>query len=231
MLHKIDKKLGKKYSFIIKSNWIDDIIYKNIIFENNVYTKFDSNIKMISGELIISTNLSELNDFCKEIISETYKEYLYFISKHDFKNEQWVYNILNGKSEIEKIRYRDEYIVILPNYTWDEIDLSKLYLLTFPIDKKLHSIRDLTGEHISLLEHIKKKTLELIKSIYNFDSNIIKIFFHYAPSTYHLHIHFVLISNIDVNSSIEYSHDLSTVITNLKIKSDYYKIIEMNKRI
>ena len=40
-----------------------------------------------------------------------------------------------------------------------------------------------------------------------------------------------LISNTDANSSVEYSHDLNTVITNLKIKSDYYQSVMLNKRI
>jgi m7GpppX diphosphatase len=99
------------------------------------------------------------------------------------------------------------------------------------MDKKLHSIRDLDGTHIELLEFIKTKTLEIIKSTYGFESVVIKMYLHYAPSTYHLHIHFVLVSNTDTNSSCEYSHELSNVIENLKINSDYYKLVVMNKRI
>jgi m7GpppX diphosphatase len=106
-----------------------------------------------------------------------------------------------------------------------------MYLLVFPTNKSIHSIRDLTGEHIELLTHAKSKTLQVIKSTYLFDSDIIKMYIHYAPTTYHLHIHFVLVSNTEVNSSVEYSHELNTVITNLKIKSDYYQSIIMNKRI
>ena len=111
------------------------------------------------------------------------------------------------------------------------MDITKMYLLVFPNDKTLHTLRDLTKTNIDLLVHIKTKTLEVIKSMWGFDSNIIKMYLHYTPSTYHLHIHFVLISNFDVNSSIEYSHDLDNVINTLKIKSDYYQIITMNKRI
>lgn len=231
MLHSINKEQGCKYTFIVKSNWTDKIVSYDSIMENDVFKKYNSTLNNLEGELIICEDLKKLDGFCKKIVPETYEEYLDFISKRDFKKEDWVYNILDGKSEQDKILYKDEQIVICPNYTWDGNDLSKMYLLTFPTDKTLHSIRDLTDKNIELLEHIKNKTLEIIKEKYDFEKETIKIYLHYAPTTYHLHVHFVLVSNTDVNSSIEYSHDLTNVIYNLKINSNYYQIITMNKRI
>lgn len=239
MLHKIDKDQGKKYTFIVKSNWVDKVVSTEQTFSNDVFVKYKSTLNDVEGELIVCSDLKKLDGFCKKIVRETYLEYLDFISKRDFKKEQWVYNILDGLAEQDKILYKDDSIIIAPNYTWvvtkgagiDYSDLSKMYLLTFPMDKKLHSIRDLDGSHIELLELIKTKTLEIIKTTYGFDSDVIKMYLHYAPSTYHLHVHFVLVSNTDTNSSCEYSHELSNVIENLKINSDYYKLIVMNKRI
>ena len=92
-----------------------------------------------------------------------------------------------------------------------------MHILTFPTNKKLRSIRDLTSNDIKMLQHCKFMTLKMIKEKYGFDESEIKIFIHYAPSTYHLHIHFYLTSNISCESSVEYSHDLDTVIFNLKI--------------
>ena len=106
-----------------------------------------------------------------------------------------------------------------------------MYILTFPKNKNLHSIRDLTKEHIPLLEHMKNTTLNIIKQKYNFESDIIKNFIHYSPSTYHFHIHFVLISNTECNSSVEYSYDLLNTINLLNIKSDYFQTSTINKRI
>jgi hypothetical protein len=57
------------------------------------------------------------------------------------------------------------------------------------------------------------------------------MFFHYDPSTYHLHIHFVNTSNYDSRSSVEYSHELNSVIFNLSICSNYYKEAVLNKKI
>ncbi len=231
MLHKLDKDNNKKYTFIVKSNWIDKVEKQSETFSNDVYKKYKSILNGVEGELIICSDLAKSNEFCKKIVSETYDEYLDFISKRDFNKEQWVYNILDGVAEQDKILYKDEQVIIAPTYTWtDHTDFSKMYLLAFPTNRKLHSIRDLDGSHVELLQFIKTKTLEIIKTTYGYNSDVIKMYFHYAPSTYHLHIHFVLVSNTDVNSSCEYSHDLTNVIENLKICSDYYKLIIMNKR-
>ena len=64
-----------------------------------------------------------------------------------------------------------------------------------------------------------------------FDSDIIKSFVHYSPTTYHLHIHWVLISNNSVNSSVEYSHSLSSILTNITTKFNYYQTVVLDKRI
>jgi m7GpppX diphosphatase len=233
MIHSIDNETNKKYTFIPKTNWINNIEYipDGLIFTNDIYSKHTAKINNLEGELIICKDTNKLDGFCKKIAYETHQEYLEIISKRDFTKEQWIYNILDGNAEVDKVVYRDDNIVITPNYNWNGIDSLKMYLIVFPTDKTIHTLRDLTQNHIDLLTHIKNKTLEIIKLKWNFDSDVIKMFIHYMPSTFHLHIHFVLISNVDVNSSVEYSYDLDSVINNLKIKSDYYQSNEIKKRI
>jgi hypothetical protein len=231
MLSFIDKEQGKKYTFIANENWIENVVLGEEIFSNDIYKKYNTTITNVSGELVVCLDITKSDEFGKKkIIQETYQEYLNFISQRDFTKEQWVYNILEGISEQDKVMYSDENIVVIPNYTWNKKNLLKMHLLAFPKDKSLHSIRDLTGKHIWLLTHIKYQTLQIIKNIYGFDEEIIKMYIHYAPSTYHLHIHFELISNINSNSSVEYSYELNNVIQILEIKSDFYHKITMNKR-
>lgn len=232
MLHFIDKEENKKYTFISSSKWTEHLEKGEKTFENDVFKKYNSKINGLTGELIECNDLSRTDSFCRKLVNETYQDYCEFISKRDFKKEQWIYNIIDGIAEQDKILYRDEKIVIIPNYTWKtDGDLSKMYILTIPIDKTLHSLRDLNENHIEMLEHIKTKTLETIKTTYGFDSDIVKCYLHYSPSTYHLHIHFCLVSNTETNSSVEYSHSLTNVITNIKIKNDYYQTIVLEKRI
>ena len=161
MLHKLDKDQGKKYTFIVKSNWVDKIVSKEQTFSNDVFVKYEASLNNLEGELIICSDISKVDEFCKKVVRETYLEYLDFISKRDFKKEQWVYNILDGIAEQDKILYRDEQIVIAPNYTWanangnangnsngngnenaiSNTDLTRMYLLVFPTNKSIHSIR------------------------------------------------------------------------------------------
>jgi hypothetical protein len=232
MLNYVNKKENKEYTFIINSKWIDYAVKGEKTFENDVYKKYNSTINILYGELIECNDLLKTDTFCKKLVYETYEDYKEFITKRDFKKEQWIYNIIDGIAEHDKILYNDDKIVIIPNYTWtNDSDLSKMYILTIPTDKTLHSLRDLNENHIELLEYIKIKTLEIIKNTYGFDSDIVKCYIHYAPSTYHLHIHFCLITNIETNSSVEYSHSLTNVITNIKIKNNYYQTVILEKRI
>ena len=113
---------------------------------------------------------------------------------------------------------------------WDSVNIDKLHILCLPINLKLRSIRSLTNEHIPLLEHMERVTTEIIKKKYDLDEYYIKMFFHYEPSTYHLHIHFANVSNHETRSSVEYSHELHNVMFNLSICSNYYKQAILNRR-
>lgn len=230
MLHKIDKEQGIKYTFVIESDWVDRINKKDLSFQNDVYNKYNAELKDVKGELIVCNDITKIDGFCNKIIQETWEEYQDFIINRDFKKEQWVYNILDGFAEQESILFRDSDIVICPNYTWDQKDFTQMHLLVFVTDRSIRSIRDLNSSHLELLEKIKTKTYQVIKEIYGYESDIIKSYFHYAPTTYHLHTHFVLVSNTDSNSSVEYSHSLHNVIENIKINSNYYQIVKLQKR-
>jgi m7GpppX diphosphatase len=78
---------------------------------------------------------------------------------------------------------------------------------------------------------MKKVTLNIIETKYGLKEENLKIFFHYNPSTYHLHIHFINIYYTNAGSSVEYSHDLDIVIFNLNLDTNYYKKIHLNTRL
>jgi m7GpppX diphosphatase len=171
-----------------------------------------------------------LKKSAKQIVKETHEEYLDVIMKRDIEKDKWIYNIIDGLAEQENIMYRDDFSISMPTYTWDAKNVERLHILCIPMDKQLRTIRELTKEHIPLLEHMKKTTLEKIEQVYGLKEGSLKIYFHYEPSTYHLHIHFVNIKYKDAGSSVEYSHDLDSVIFNLSLDSDYYRKIKLNRR-
>jgi len=218
------------YKFIpSRVTTFDKIIKNNKTMENDVYEKYESTAE-VSGELIICNDITKMKRTEKKIIRETYEEYLKSLQKRDPNKDKWIYNIIDGSSEQEQILHRDETCIVIPTYMWDSTNIDKLHILCLPTDISLRSIRSLTAEHIPLLEHMKKVTLETIKNKYGVDECYLKMFFHYEPSTYHLHIHFVNTSNYDARTSVEYSHELNNVIFNLSIYSQYYKVALLNIR-
>jgi len=207
----------------------DAIIKKSKTLENDIYTKYEA-VAEVVGELIVCNDVTKMRRTEKKLVRETYEEYLKMLKKRDPNKDKWIYNVIDGTSEQEKVLFRDELCIVIPTYMWDSVNIDKLHILCLPTDIQLRSIRSLTADHIQLLEHMKKVTLEIIKNKYGIDECYLKIFIHYDPSTYHLHIHFVKLTNYDARSSVEYSHELNNVIFNLSLYSQYYKVTILNNR-
>lgn len=51
----------------------------------------------------------------------------------------------------------------------------------------------------------------------------LRVYLHYQPSYYHLHVHFTALSYDAPGSSVERAHLLSDVIDNLELDSSYYR--------
>jgi m7GpppX diphosphatase len=200
------------------------------IMENDSFIKYQA-IAEVNGEYIVCNDNTKLKTYTKRIIKESYEEYLEFMLKRGFEKDQWIYNIINGVAEKETILYRDDIVIVIPAYTWDSTEIEKIHILCLPTDTSIRTIRDLTLENVQLLEHMKNATLQKIEEIYGLTEENLKMFFHYDPSTYHLHIHFINNVNTETWSSVEYSHDLDSVIFNLKMNSNYYKQIKLNRRV
>jgi len=82
---------------------------------------------------------------------------------------QWVYNILEKRSEQERIIFEDPDVktgfILVPDMKWDGKQLEDLYVVALVQDRSLHSIRSLTAQHILLLKNIKTKALVCIVSV------------------------------------------------------------------
>lgn len=216
-----------------KTEFIPDIVTSFItneeILTNDTFTKYQATA-VISGEIIIAktpeTKKYEISKKKKKrIIKDTYERYLKFINSYNIKKDKWIYNIIDGISEQENILYRDDKCIVIPTYVWDTTNIDKLHILCIPTDINLRCIRSLTNEHIPLLNHMKKITIKTINKFYKLNEKNLKIYFHYTPSTYHLHLHFVNTEYVDSGSSVEYSHSIDDVLFNLELCSTYYQKI------
>ena len=205
----------------------------NTSLQNDLYEKHQVEV-LVRGEMLVCNDVSKMKVYNKKISKESYEEYLEKINIREPAKDKWVYNILDGVSEQSDIIYQDDQCICIPSYTWtgksDSSEVNKLHVLCFPRDKSLRCIRSLDATHINLLTHMKAKSIDIIKAKYNLDEPDFKMYFHYEPSTYHLHIHFVNVEHTEINSSVEYSHELDLVIFNLGLDSDYYKKVYLNTR-
>lgn len=180
------------------------------------------------------------------LISETQQCYETIVRPYMEKNQfnaQWVYNIIDGKSERERILFENDDFIILPNIGWDGKGAESMHLLGLIKCRSIHSIRDLKPEHVPMLETVLEKTLvrvsicfpsfgwtlpfvffqKFISEKYGTASNNVRAFFHYPPTFYHLHIHFTTLQNRTCGCEVERAHLVQDVIDHLKLQVDYYQ--------
>ncbi|RDA90446.1 hypothetical protein CP533_3944 [Ophiocordyceps camponoti-saundersi (nom. inval.)] len=115
----------------------------------------------------------------------------------------WVYNILQGLTEVEDVIYRtpppgpdeavqDEGFVLLPDLNWDRATIEALHLLALVERRDMWSLRDLRKKHVPWLQHMRRSLVAATVSRFpSLEPDQLKLYFHYQPTYYHLHIHIV----------------------------------------
>uniref|UniRef100_A0A1B0C0Z1 m7GpppX diphosphatase n=1 Tax=Glossina palpalis gambiensis TaxID=67801 RepID=A0A1B0C0Z1_9MUSC len=139
----------------------------------------------------------------------------------------WVYNILDHKQEVERIVYEDPDpetgFILLPDLKWDGRTLETLYLLAISHKRDIKSMRDLNAQHLPLLRNIRLRAAEVIEKRYGLLSAQLRMYLHYQPSFYHLHVHINPIRHDAPGIWCEKSHMLDTVMNNLELIENYYQ--------
>ncbi|XP_067658757.1 m7GpppX diphosphatase-like [Haliotis asinina] len=140
---------------------------------------------------------------------------------------QWVYNILDKKSEAERIVMEDPDpdtgFVLLPDMKWDRKDIDSLYLVAIVHKQGIKSLRDLGQQHLPLLKNILEKGTIAIQEKYSVPKSQLRIYFHYQPSYYHLHVHFTHLRYEAPGFDALRAHLLEDVIDNIETCNDYYQ--------
>ncbi|OWZ02604.1 Scavenger mRNA-decapping enzyme DcpS, partial [Phytophthora megakarya] len=207
------------------------------ILANDIYSTFQGdvsrNIKPYKVNLIYpatETHVWKHTDQDFHMVVETKATYQTitkpFIENIPVEKMEWVYNILDHKSEVERIIYEDPHprngFILVPDFKWsDQSNLGSLYCLAIVHDRSLRSIRDLTGAHLNLLQNIRDASLEILRMKFGVDRSSVRIYFHYQPSYYHLHVHFSHIK-MTLGTFSGKAVLLEDVIYNLSVNSDHY---------
>ncbi|KAM6312667.1 m7GpppX diphosphatase [Podargus strigoides] len=164
------------------------------------------------------------------LVRETWEDYtnitLPFLQAQSF-SIQWVYNILEKKAEADRIIHENpdpcNGFVIVPDFKWNQNQLDDLYLIALVHCREIKSLRDLTAEHLPLLRNILQEGKEAIVKRYGVPGSQLRIYLHYQPSYYHLHVHFTALGYDAPGTSVERAHLLADVIDNLAMDSMYYQ--------
>jgi len=148
----------------------------------------------------------------------------------------WIANVVNGEKESERLLLNEDTFILnvdtkwkthpdalaVPREQWYEHkSVEDLCCLAIVKDGSLHSIRDLRGSHVPMLRAILTKGREAITRVYGVSADQLRVFLHYQPQFYHLHVHFTRIEN-EIGSQVERGHLLLDVIQNLEMAHDFY---------
>ncbi|XP_026892677.1 m7GpppX diphosphatase isoform X3 [Acinonyx jubatus] len=103
------------------------------------------------------------------------------------------------------------------------IQLDDLYLIAICHHRGIRSLRDLTPEHLPLLRNILREGQEAILQRYGVKGDRLRVYLHYLPSYYHLHVHFTALGFEAPGSAVERAHLLAEVIENLECDPEHYQ--------
>lgn len=208
------------------------------IFQNDVYGNFlcypPVEFNSVKATIIHPATAKHISKFSAKtaiLIEETAEIYksvtLPHIQESKFDN-QWVYNILEHKKEADRIVFEDpdpiNGFILIPDLKWDCRTISNLYLTGIVFARDIKSLRDLTADHLPLLNNILVNGSASISEKYGVPASQLRIYIHYQPSYYHLHVHFTSLQF----RPLERAHLLKTVINNIELKSSYYQDIALN---
>ncbi|XP_019548289.2 m7GpppX diphosphatase isoform X2 [Aedes albopictus] len=211
-------------------------------FINDIYGNFlcvtDPEVNQLKVTIIYPAtekHISKYSAHARFLLEETADDYRSVTLPH-LEQEQlsleWLYNILEHRKEKDRIVYEDPSdevgFILLPDLKWDGKTLEQLYLLALVRPKGIKSLRDLTTAHLPLLRNIREGGIKAIKERYGISSDHLRIYVHYQPSFYHLHVHFTYLKHDPPGIHCEKSHLLTTIIENLELVPDYYQRVTLS---
>jgi len=205
---------------------------------NDIYYSFLGIVK--NTEIVIDVifpasekDIAKFRTQKKGIITETPTLYntitLPYIKQLPSKRLEWVFNILEGREEQRDVWYRDTHphdgFVLLPDLKWNRIDTSSLYCLAIVNKRGISTIRDLTVDHLPLLINIQSNCMRIIFEKYKIEANQLRMYFHYQPTFYHLHVHVTHVDYVPPGRGVHVGKAilLDDVISNITNFPGYYQ--------
>jgi m7GpppX diphosphatase len=144
------------------------------------------------------------------------------------KKLQWLFDILDGTKEADRVLVADPdaqagFVLVMHPTMQQQDDHRSAFYLAICHSRGIRSLRDLNSSHLPLLKNIRDKGYAAIEQRHGLTRVDLKVFFHYQPSFFHLHVHFRALGRAANPSDVggrEYL--LEEVIDNISIASNYY---------
>ncbi|KAI6231046.1 hypothetical protein M3Y95_00340100 [Aphelenchoides besseyi] len=212
-------------------NQVDEFGFYNVVLPKN-FTKFRLQYFPSQNRFLVVSKFRLIFEDAKifDRFSST------FIQNFPNSKNKWIRKIINGTREPEMVVYRDEDFVLVDNKRKRK-KVSGLCYMALVTRCDLRCLRDLTADHIPLLENILFKGSKFLCDRHKIPRSRLLVYFHY-PATYtHLHVHFRELCDfhsfqIHPLTSPLASHQfpagsrcvfLEEVIANLRLMSDFYQ--------
>ncbi|PNH01120.1 m7GpppX diphosphatase, partial [Tetrabaena socialis] len=106
----------------------------------------------------------------------------------------------------------------------DQQQPDQLYCLALVHRRDLPCLRALDASHLPLLENIRDKGTEAIRQRYGLLPSGLRLFLHYHPSYWHLHVHLAAVALATPGAAAGKAILLDDVIDNIKLfGGDYWR--------
>lgn len=139
----------------------------------------------------------------------------------------WVFNILEGRTEQEDVIARcdwdspsDSGFLMLPDLNWDRKTVQGMHLLALVQRRDIWSLRDLKKKHIPWLKGVRDQVVKAATKVFPADeveADELKCYVHYQPTYYHFHIHVVhVMLEAGTTQSVGKAFGLGNIISQLE---------------
>lgn len=218
----------------LKSAFFNEDATMRKLFSNDIYRNYvcfpETEHNGLNVTVIHPATPKHIKKYSRKelfIVDETYDLYkkitLPYIESSQF-SLTWITNILEHKAEQNNIVYEDRDqetgFVLVKDIRWDG-QLQTLKLIALPF-QNIRSIRELNASHLPLLKNIRDNASAAISKQFDVPVSKLRVYFHYQPSYYYLHVHFSYLMFDAPGIRVEKAHLLSTVISNIELLPDYY---------
>lgn len=135
-------------------------------------------------------HIKKYSDQILRMVTETpeiYHQYIrpYMSAKREEGRLNWVFNILEGRTEQEDVILRDaghgpdDAFLMLPDLNWDRKTMGSLHLLALVQRRDIWSLRDLKKRHIPWLRYLRQRVLEATVNVYpDLEQDQLKLYVH-----------------------------------------------------